>query len=270
MSTACHQQVRRLPIPAAWPVRSSPAVHPWAMISAGLAPVLLTGAYLIAGILQPPSYNPVRKTISAMAGQAGTDRWIMTGGLFLVAGCYLVTAAGLTGARASARALLIVAGLAGIGIAASPEPATGATPRHLAWTALAAVTTAVWPAFAAPRTSPRPPILSSYGSAAVTAVFVALLGWLLIETRDGSVLGLAERLTSSIQTCWPFIIAVTLRRTRPRPAAHAQPERPAPGARSSPSYPATGRAPRQFRQSRAARWSAGRTTQAVQIIKPLP
>ncbi|HLQ52769.1 MAG TPA: hypothetical protein VK162_00710, partial [Streptosporangiaceae bacterium] len=55
-------------------------------------------------------------------------------------------------------------------------------------------------------------------SAAVTAVFVALLGWLLAETRDGSVLGLAERLTSSIQTCWPFIIAVALRRTRrPRP-----------------------------------------------------
>jgi hypothetical protein len=43
---------------------------------------------------------------------------------------------------------------------------------------------------------------------------VALLGWLLAETRDGSVLGLAERLTSSIQTCWPFIIAVALRRSR--------------------------------------------------------
>ena len=77
---------------------------------------------------------------------------------------------------------------------------------------------AVWPAFAAPRTSPQPLILSSYGSAAVTAVFVALLGWLFTETRDGSVLGLAERLTSSIQTCWPFIVALTLRRTR-RPRA---------------------------------------------------
>ena len=212
MSTA-HWQARRLPIPAAWPVRSSPAVHPWAVISAGLAPVLLTGAYLMAGILQPASYSPVRTTISVMAGQAGTDRWVMTGGIVLVAGCYLVTAAGLTGVRASARALLIVAGLAGVGIAASPEPASGATPRHLAWTVLGAVTIAVWPAFAARRTSPRPLILSSYGSA--TAVFVALLGWLFIETRDGSVLGLAERLTSSIQTCWPFIIAVTLRRTRP-------------------------------------------------------
>ena len=47
---------------------------------------------------------------------------------------------------------------------------------------------------------------------------MALLGGLLAETRDGSVLGLAERLTSSIQTSWPFIIAVAVRRTRrPRP-----------------------------------------------------
>jgi hypothetical membrane protein len=217
MSTA-HWQARRLTIPAAWPVRSNPAAHPWAVISAALAPVLLTGDYLVAGALQPASYSPMRTTISAMAGQAGTDRWIMTGGIVLVSGCYLVTAAGLTGIRASARALLIVAGLAGIGIAASPEPASGATPQHLAWTTLGAVTIAVWPAFAAPRTSPRPLILSSYGSAAVTAVFVALLGWLFTETRDGSVLGLAERLTTSIQTCWPFIVALTLRRTRrPRP-----------------------------------------------------
>ena len=79
---------------------------------------------------------------------------------------------------------------------------------------LGAVTITVWPAFAARRASPRPLILGACGSAAVTAVFVALLGWLLAETRDGSVLGLAERLTTSIQTCWPFIVAVALRRTR--------------------------------------------------------
>jgi len=217
MSTA-HWQGRRLAIPAAWPVHSSPAARRSAIISAGLAPILLTGAYLMAGILQPASYSPVRDTISVMAGQAGTDRWVMTGGIVLTGGCYLVTAAGLTGIRASARALLIVAGLAGLGIAASPEPARGTTPRHLAWTVLGAVTIAVWPAFAARRAAPRPLILSACGSAAVTAVFVALLGWLLAETRDGSVLGLAERLTTSIQTCWPFITAVALRRTRrPRP-----------------------------------------------------
>jgi hypothetical protein len=154
MSTA-HWQAGRRPIPVAWPVRSSPAAHPWAIVSAGLAPILLTGAYLMAGILQPASYSPVRSTISAMAGQAGTDRWVMTGGIVLVSGCYLVTAAGLTGVRASARALLAVAAMAGIGIAASPEPARGPTPQHLAWTVLGAVTIAVWPAFAARRASPR-------------------------------------------------------------------------------------------------------------------
>ena len=127
MSTAPWQG-RRLPIPAAWPVRSRPAAHPWAIISAGLAPSLLTGAYLTAGILRPASYSPVRATISAMAGQAGTDRWVMTGGIFLVGACYLVTAVGLTGVRASARALLAVAGIAGIGSPHPPNP-PAARPR---------------------------------------------------------------------------------------------------------------------------------------------
>lgn len=213
MSTSS-RHVRRLPIPAPWPARSSWTVREWAIVSAGLAPVLLTGAYLVADNLQRASYNPMRQTMSAMAGLAGTDRWIMTGGILLVAGCYLVTAAGLTGARASARGLLTVAGLAGIGIAASPEPASGPTPQHLAWTALGAVTIAVWPALAARCTGPRPRVLSVYGSAAATAVFLGLLGWLVIETQGGSLLGLAERLTSSVQTSWPFVVAVALRRAR--------------------------------------------------------
>jgi hypothetical protein len=249
MSTT-HRQERRLPIPAAWPVRSGAAARPWAIMSAGLAPILLTGAYVIAGVLQPASYRPVSTTISVMAGQGGSDRWVMTAGIFLTGGCYLVTAAGLTGIRASARALLIVAGLTGIGIAASPEPARGSTPRHLGLTVLGAVTIAVWPAFAARRASPRPPILGVYGSAAVTAVFLALLGWLVVETRDGSVLGLAERLTSSIETCGPFIVAVALRRT-PLPSR--------PGRRRE--RRAEGRAPRGLVPVAAVTTDDGRTRQ---------
>ena len=85
-------------------MRSSPAAHPWAIIiTSGLAPIPLTGAYLTVGIFQPASYSPARRTMSAVAGQAGTDRWVMTGGIFLTGGCYPLTAAGLTGARASAR-----------------------------------------------------------------------------------------------------------------------------------------------------------------------
>jgi hypothetical protein len=139
----------------------------------------------------------------------------MTGALFLVGGCQLLTAVGLTGVRLPARVLLAVTGLSSIGIAASPEPARGSTPQHVAWTALGAVAIAVWPAFVARRAPSRPLILSSYGSAAVTVVFLVLLGWLVIQTQGGADLGLAERLTTSAETCWPFVVAVALRRIIP-------------------------------------------------------
>jgi hypothetical protein len=182
------------------------------VVSAGLSPVLATGGWLIADAVQPTSYSPIRKTVSVLAGHAGTDRWIMTGALFLVGGCQLVTAVGLVGVGVPARILLAVAGLCSIGIAASPEPTRGSTPQHLAWTSLGAVVIAVWPAFVA-RRAPPPLILSSYGRAVVTAVFMALLGWLVIETQGGSDLGLAERLFLSIATCGPLIVAVALRQT---------------------------------------------------------
>jgi hypothetical protein len=183
------------------------------VVSAGLAPVLATGGWLVADAVQPASYSPIRKTVSVLAGHAGTDRWIMTGALFLVGGCQLVTAAGLADVRVPARIVLAVAGLSSIGIAASPEPARGSIPQHLAWTALGAVAIAVWPALVARRASPRPLILGGHGCAVVTAVFIALLGWLVIETQGGSDLGLAERLFLSTETCWPFIVAIVLRQT---------------------------------------------------------
>jgi hypothetical protein len=182
----------------------------WAVVSAALSPALATGGWLIAGALQPASYSPIRMTVSVMSGYAGTDRWVMTAALFLVGGCQLVTAAGLSGVRVPARILLAVSGLCSIGIAASPEPARGSNPQHLAWTALGAAALAVWPAFATRRAPPRPLILSSYGSAVVTAVFMALLGWLVIETQVGVDLGLAERVFLSTETCWPFIVAIAL------------------------------------------------------------
>ncbi len=206
------EYLRRLASPAAFPVRAEGTVPWWALFSADLAPVLLIGAWLAADAVQPASYSPIRQTISALAGAAATDRWIMTGTLFLVGGCYLVTAAGLGGIRAPARTLLAVSGVSTIGIAASPEPASGPTPQHLAWVILAAVSIAAWPALAARRLPPRPLVLNGYGSAAVTVVFAALLGWLFIEAQGGGDLGLAERLTTSAQACWPFVVALALRR----------------------------------------------------------
>jgi hypothetical protein len=213
LAGAAQRRVRRQASSATWPARPRYLVPWWTVVSAGLSPVLATGGWLIAGAVQPASYSPIRETVSVLAGHAGTDRWIMTGALFLVGGFQLVTAAGLAGVRVPARIVLTVAGLSSIGIAASPEPASGSTPQHLAWTSLGAVAIAVWPALVARRAPPRPLILSGYGCAVLTAVFIALLGWLVIETQGGSDLGLAERLFLSIETCCPFIVAIALRQT---------------------------------------------------------
>ncbi len=213
LAGAAQRRVRRQASSATWPTRPRHLVPWWTVVSAGLSPVLATGGWLIAGAVQPASYSPIRETVSVLAGHAGTDRWIMTGALFLVGGFQLVTAAGLAGVRVPARIVLAVAGLSSIGIAASPEPASGSTPQHLAWTSLGAVAIAVWPALVARRAPPRPLILSGYGCAVLTAVFIALLGWLVIETQGGSDLGLAERLFLSIETSCPFIVAIALRQT---------------------------------------------------------
>lgn len=202
-------------------VRTGGRVPRWAVMSSGLAPVLLTGGWLLASALQPPSYDPVRQTMSQMAGPGAADPWIMTETMLVVGACYFITAAGLTEARRPARFLLVVAGLCSVGIATSPEPQNQApTLMHLAWTVLGGITIALWPAFTGRRLPRRPAVLTIGWATGVTLVFCAMLFWVLAETQGGSALGLAERLTASVQTTWPFVVAVALRWRR----AQALPE----------------------------------------------
>jgi hypothetical membrane protein len=185
----------------------------WVVLSAALSPVLVAAAWLSADAVQPASYSPIRQTLSVLAGRAGTDRWVMTVALFLVGGCYLVTAAGLRRLGNRATVLLVVAGLSSICVAVNPEPAHGSTPQHLAWTALGEVAIAIWPASIIRRPSSRTPIPSVVVLTAMTAASLALLGWLVIETQQGNALGLAERLSLSAQTSLPFFVALLLWRT---------------------------------------------------------
>jgi hypothetical protein len=182
-----------------------------AAVSAALAPLVMIGAWLLAEALQPPSYSPLGSSISGLAGLAATDRWIVTGALFLVGACYLLIAVGLPGLRAPARIVLMIAGLSSVGIAGSPEPVGGTSPQHLAWTSLGAVAITVWPAFTASRAPSAPLILRPRGAAVVTAVFVALLAWLIVETQHGAILGLAERLVTGIQVTWPLVVLLAMR-----------------------------------------------------------
>jgi hypothetical protein len=196
------------------PVERTPRPVPWwVLVTSALIPLLLTSAWLIAGGLQPASYSPMQQTVSVLAGQAGAHRWIVTSALYVVGVCYLVGAYGLSCLRRSARVALIVSGAASIGIAASPEPVVGSTTRHMVFTTIGAAVIAIWPALAARRGAAASVLLSPPVATAATIAFVSMLAWLVVETQGGSALGLAERLDSSIEITWPFVVVSTLPRT---------------------------------------------------------
>lgn len=211
LQTLGHSAAGRIETTVRWLSADRP-VPGWVLAASALLPLLLTGAWLVGDALQPRSYSPVRQTVSVLAGHAGTDRWIMTGALFAIGACYLATAAGLSIVGLPARLGLLVAGLAGIGIALCPEPVHGSTPQHLLFTTVGAITLSVWPALV-PRRAASPLPLRRGSLVVVTALFVALLAWTFAETQDGAALGLAERASSSLEVCWPFVVALALRRT---------------------------------------------------------
>jgi hypothetical membrane protein len=218
-----HASAEPLPADGSGLPQAGRPVPGWAVGTALLAPVVLVVGWLIAGALQPTSYSPMRQTMSVLAGQSGTDRWVMTVALLLVGSCQIATGAGLTAVRMPARILLILTGLSTLGIAATPEPAAGPTSRHLAFAVSCVVTTAVWPVLVARRAPAQSRILSAYGCAAVTVIFAGLSCWLLIAARDGGGdLGMVERLTSAAQGMFPLFVALALRQT----ARSRQPGRP--------------------------------------------
>jgi len=188
----------------------------WALASAGAAPVLLIGGWALAEARQPPGYDPIRDTISALAALGATDRVIMTSALAGLGACHVVTAAGLGPARRRGRVVLATGGVATMLVAAFPQPVHGNSVAHTVAASVAFVALGVWPAVTADRHNPAP-LLRGAASAAATAVLLGLVAWFAAEIHGGQ-RGLAERAASGAQALWPLAVVVTTRRAMARRA----------------------------------------------------
>ena len=181
----------------------------WVIVSASLAPAALIGGWSLAAARQPSDYDAVRDTISELAAQGATDRWIMTAGLAVLGICHIATASGLTEASRAGRALLGTGGAATLAVAALPQPTAG----HVPAAAIGFVALAVWPAASG--------VPGRRSARAATVGLLILLGWLVVELRHGQLIGVSERILAGAQACWPLAVALTLTMRRPHPPSPA-------------------------------------------------
>ncbi len=179
----------------------------WAVASAGGAPVLLIGGWTVAEDRQPPGYNPVRDTISALAARGATDRWLMTSALAGLGACYVITAFGLRPARRAGRGVLAGGGVATLLVAAFPQPAHGNSVPHTVTATVAFISLGAWPMFAA-RQRPCAPLLTRPVSVTATVALLGLVVWFAAEIHGGQ-RGLAERAAAGAQALWPLAVVLT-------------------------------------------------------------
>lgn len=169
--------------------------------SALLAPIALIGGWMLAASRQPPGYDATRDTISALAAQGATDRWIMTTGFVVLGACHLVTALGFREAEPAGRLTLALGGLLALGVAIFAEPAAA----HVPVASGSFVALAVWPAFSGVPSRRA-------GFLAAGALTVLLLAFAF--TLGSRWTGLTERLVAGAEVLWP-LAALLLTRLGP-------------------------------------------------------
>jgi hypothetical protein len=181
----------------------------WGVVSSAAAPLLLAGGWSVAAGLQPRPVNAVSSTISALAADGAADRWVMTLVLLAVGVCDVVTGLALRPAAVPGRLILIAGGVAGVLVAANPEPASGGSLTHAFWAAIGFVALTVWPLGALRRGSSVPGGLRPAVAAVAAGALFGLLVWFAAElmTRGGQI-GLAERVLTEAQAAWPLAVVL--------------------------------------------------------------
>ena len=190
----------------------------WGLASSAVAPVLLIGGWTVAARLQPGSFNAVTGTISALAAEGATDRWLMTLALAGTGTCHVLTGLALRPASPAGRLILMTGGVATVLVAANPQPAGGGgSLPHTVWAAIGFIALAVWPLAAWKRGPWVPAGLRPGVSAGAAGVLCGLLVWFGAELIGGGrQVGLAERVLAGAQAVWPLAVVLSCRRSRSR------------------------------------------------------
>jgi hypothetical protein len=173
--------------------------------------VLLAGGWTVAARLQPGSFDAVSQTISALAADGAADRWVMTLAIMGAGACYVLTGLALRPAASAGRLILIAGGIAGLLVAANPEPAGGGgSLAHGFWATSCFIALTAWPAAGWRRGPGVPAGLRRAVSVSAAAVMLCLLAWFEVEliTRSGQA-GLAERILAETQAVWPLAVVLT-------------------------------------------------------------
>lgn len=177
------------------------------------APLVFVVGLLIAQAAQGGP-DAVDRSLSALAGEAATARWVMVLTLALVGVLCVPVALGLRTLPTVPRAVLGVAGLLLVVAAASPQPAGGTSVLHmvsagLAWAGFVAFPLAIaW--------SSRVEVRLRRSSLAAGLVLVVLAAWFAAQLlTDGSWYGVSQRIVFAAQGIWPARVALgAVRRTR--------------------------------------------------------
>ena len=194
------------------------------VVCAVAAPFVVLAGARYAAAAQPPGYDPVRQTFSALANAGATDHWIMGATLLVLGLGYLVTAAGLPGIGWWARVVLAVGGAGVTAAALFPQPATGYSTWHMASATLGWLAFTCWPLVVSWPAGGVEPVWPGRGPAWVaTVVLAGLMAWFGLELMlGGDRLGLAQRVLVVAQTVWPTVVAVGSFRRGPGAVAPAR------------------------------------------------
>lgn len=180
----------------------------WALLSSGCAPVVLIAGWAVAAQLEGPGYDPATQTISALASYGAAGFWVMNVALAALGVCHLLTALGLRTAALPGRVALGAGGVTAVVVALLP-PSSGGSLRHGAVAGVGFALLALWPVLAADHRGAAPWGLRPVPSFSATVLMLVSAAWFVIAMQNDGAAGVAERLVTSLQSLWPFVVVAS-------------------------------------------------------------